>query len=474
MPPSPTEPDLDDKVDFMHVLSRYGLHDMKDERVSAYGQISLIGDYKAPFHAKYTDLGGVYNSLLPGAEGSWTATATLFLGLKLWTGAELYVMPEEISERPLSHLAGIGSAIQNGELQKGGTPAPTLYMSRVYLKQTIGFGGAPVEKKSDIAQLGGVADARRLVLTVGKFSLLDAFDRSSVAGDVRRQYLNMAFMTHAAMDFASDARGYSWGGIAELYFDDWAGRIARITGPQNPNQLAVDYRFWKYYGDQIELEHDHTILGHPGIVRLLGYHNHQDMGRFDDAVAAFRADPSKNARGCAAAGLFNYYTVNSILPRDTPSTVPDLCWARKDNDKYGIGINVEQHVTDDIGLFFRGMYADGQTEVYAFTATDRSLSFGASSRGRLWRRPADTLGVGVGFGWISSQHAAYLDLGGIDGFIGDGKITHAAESAFEIYYNVNVMPSLWLTPDYQHITNPAFNADRGPVDVFAARLHAEF
>ena len=471
LPPSPTETDLDDRVDVMHILTRYGLHDLKDERASAYGQITLIGSYKAPFSARYTGFGGAYNSLLPTAEGSWSATATLYLGLKLWSGAEAYVMPEEISERPLSHLAGLGSTIQNGELQKGGTPSPVLYMSRVYLKQTIGLGGAPVEKKSDQAQLGGTTSARRLVLTVGKFSILDAFDRSSVAGDVRRQFLNMAFMAHAAYDFASDARGYSWGAVADLYFDDWSGRIARITGPQNPNQLAVDYRFWKYYGDQLELEHDHSILGQPGVVRLLGFHNHQNMARFDDAVAAFRGDPGKNAAACDTAGRFNYYTVNGV---PGPTTAPDLCWARKDNDKWGIGINLEQHVTDDVSLFFRGMYSDGQTEVYAYTATDRSVSFGASSRGRVWKRPADTLGIAVGVGWISSQHAAYLALGGIDGFIGDGKLTQGAESVYEIYYNINVMPSLWLTPDYQHIVNPAYNADRGPVDVFGARLHTDF
>jgi high affinity Mn2+ porin len=28
--------------------------------------------------------------------------------------------------------------------------------------------------------------------------------------------------------------------------------------------------------------------------------------------------------------------------------------------------------------------------------------------------------------------------------------------------------------DYQFITNPAYNADRGPVSIFAGRLHAEF
>jgi hypothetical protein len=28
--------------------------------------------------------------------------------------------------------------------------------------------------------------------------------------------------------------------------------------------------------------------------------------------------------------------------------------------------------------------------------------------------------------------------------------------------------------DFQHIWNPAYNADRGPVEIFGARMHAEF
>jgi carbohydrate-selective porin OprB len=187
------------------------------------------------------------------------------------------------------------------------------------------------------------------------------------------------------------------------------------------------------------------------------------MGRFDEAIAAYRSDPRKNATTCPG---FNYGSANA--------TAPDLCWARRPNVKVGIGINLEQHVTDDIGLFFRGMYSDGKTEVYSYTSTDRSLSFGTLVSGSAWRRPLDLAGVGFGMGWISQAHADYLRMGGIDGFIGDGNIDPAPESVFDVFYSVSVLSSLWLSADYQRITNPAFNADRGPVNVFGARVHAEF
>ncbi len=478
-PAPPAEPlpeaAVEDKVDFMHVLARHGLHDPADERANAYGQITLIGDAKPAFSARYTNLGAGTDSLSTGAEGSWTGTATLFLGGRLWHGAEAYVVPELISERPLSHLTGLGSAIQNAELQKTGGAAPTLYMSRVYVRQTFGFGGEGLKKKSDAQQLGGVVDSRRLVVTVGKFSLLDFLDKNSLSGDLRRQFMNMAFLTHAAYDFVADARGYTWGAVAELYLDSFAVRLSRAAGPEDPNQLAVDYRIWEHYGDQLELEHAHKLLGQGGVVRVLGYRNQENMGRFADAIAAFESNPQKNGATCPTSS-FSYRALASPTAAQlaAAATAPDLCWVRKENVKMGVGVNLEQQITDDLGLFLRGMYSDGQTEVYSFTSTDRSLSFGALSRGTPWHRPADSIGAAFGLGWISSIHAAYLNMGGIDGFIGDGRINQAAESVLEVFYSFNVMPSLWLTADYQHITNPAYNADRGPVEIFGGRLHSEF
>lgn len=120
------------------------------------------------------------------------------------------------------------------------------------------------------------------------------------------------------------------------------------------------------------------------------------------------------------------------------------------------------------------MYSDGKTEVYSYTSTDRSISLGALAKGSRWRRKQDLLGAGFAAGWISNEHAKYLDMGGIDGFVGDGRLKKAPEHAVNIFYSFSVLSSLWVSADYQHITNPGFNADRGPVNVFGVRIHAEF
>ena len=205
-------------------------------------------------------------------------------------------------------------------------------------------------------------------------------------------------------------------------------RVGRVTPPKDPNQLPVDFRLFKYYGDQIELEHKHKIRGQEGhgSALTLAFRNREDMGRFRDAIAAFEADPNKNATTCTG---FNYGSQNA--------GAPDLCWARKPNVKKGIGAFAEQYIGHDIGVFGRAMYADGQTEVDAYTSDDRSATVGLLAKGSSWSRPKDVAGIGGNAGWISSIHAKYLGIGGVDGFVGDGAITAAAEKSLDLFYSAH-------------------------------------
>ncbi|MEI9939103.1 MAG: carbohydrate porin [Pseudomonadota bacterium] len=453
----------DDEFSFMQLLAQAGHHDLQHERWNAYGQFTFISSWKAPFSAAYSNLNGSPHSLSPNSEYSFTATATLFVGFRLWPGAEVYLAPEVISSRPLSGLVGLGASIQNFELQKQGSITPTAYVSRVYLSQSINLGGSRVERDSGPMQLGTTVDSRRLLFVVGNYSILDFFDRNSVVGDPRRQFFNIAFLAHGAYDFAADSRGYTWGGLFELHYDDWALRAGRFAPPLEPNQLTLDFHLTQYYSDQAELEHAHRVFGQPGVVRLLGFRNREKMGGFADAVAAFQADPSKNAAACTS---FNYGSTNA--------TAPDFCWVREPRVKVGLGVSFEQQVTSDVGLFARAMVTDGHSEVYSYTSADRSASLGAVVHGTPWHRPFDVGGAAFAASGISSAHAQYLELGGIDAFIGDGRLKRASERVLEAFYSLHVYRSLTLSADYQHISNPGYNADRGPVNVLSGRVHAEF
>jgi Carbohydrate-selective porin, OprB family len=118
--------------------------------------------------------------------------------------------------------------------------------------------------------------------------------------------------------------------------------------------------------------------------------------RFSDAIAAFEADPQKNATTCPG---YNYGSDNA--------SAPDLCWVRRPNARVGVALFGEQYIARDIGVFSRVMYSDGKTEVDGFTSTDRSASFGTLAKGSLWARPRDVAGIGVNLGWISKSHAEY-------------------------------------------------------------------
>ena len=187
------------------------------------------------------------------------------------------------------------------------------------------------------------------------------------------------------------------------------------------------------------------------------------MGSFSDAITAFEKNPTHNAASCPG---YNYGSGNF--------TAPDLCWVRRPQAKIGVGINWEQMIANGVGIFGRFMWSDGNEEVDAFDSADGDVSIGALAKGRLWRRPLDVAGLGFEATWVSPIHAKYLEMGGIDDFIGDGRIRVAPEELFEIFYSVNLFKAVWLAADYQIVFNPAYNADRGPENVFAGRVHAEF
>jgi hypothetical protein len=432
------------------------------DRFDASGQVTGIVQRQPSFAAAYTNLGGTPNSLLPGPATSWTVSATAYLAWRLGPTTAVHLVPEVISLEPLSDLKGLGASIQNAELQKTGHPTPTFYRSRLYLRHTWSLGGESEALEAGPFQMAESTTRRRFVLWAGNLSVIDVFDRNRYAGDPRQTFLNMAFLTHAAFDFAADARGYTWGLAGEWYHDAWTLRFGRFVVPEFPNQLSLDPRIMRYQGDQVELERRHEITGEPGAVRLLAYRNRAEMARFDDALAQWRADPSRNPTTCPG---FSYGSPNA--------SAPDLCWARRPNTKSGVGLALEQRV-GDLGVFARAMWADGRTEVYSFTSSARSASVGGIVDGTRWGRTGDAIGLAFATSAISTDHAEYLANGGVDGFIGDGALRRGPERVYELFYRWRAAERLWFSVDAQRIDNPAYNRDRGPVSVYGLRAHLEF
>jgi high affinity Mn2+ porin len=411
------------------------------ERFIAGFQSTYIWQHKPTMAAAYTlpDT----NSLQQQAETGYTLSATLYLGARPWQNTEIFINPEVIQTINISDLHGLGG-MSNSENQKGGKATPTLYLARAFVRQTISLGGQFVSVDAGQNQFASEKASRRLVFTAGMMPVIDVFDINPYAHDGRSQFVNWALLAHGAYDFAADTRGYTWGMAAEYYHDAWAFRIGRYLVPKESNGMALDFNFISHYGDNIEVEHAHRLRTLPGQIRLVGFRNYERMGTFAEAVDS-------------AAGA-----------------TPSVANVRRNQAKYGLGIGVEQSFHRDGGVFVCGSWNDGRTETYSFAEIERSLAVGAAMRGLLWHRAGDTIGVAWVVNGLSQDHRRYLAQGGLGFLIGDGQLgRYRPEQIFEAYYAAAAFRGLLFSLDFQHIANPAYNADRGPANFLGARLHLE-
>ena len=414
------------------------------ENVSARYQVT----YNTQMHPAFrSDVSGL-NSMSAAADRMFTFSATAHWGARVWEGGEIYFNPELAAGVPFSgNLVGLGG-FTNGEITRAAGTQPKPYLQRLFLRQTWNQGGGQEKVDGDFNQMAGFVDKNRFVLTAGNFSTLDVFDDNAYAKDPRTQFMNWGNWTYAAYDYAADARGFGVGLAGELYRGDWVFRFARMTGPKEPNGLQIDFALAKHYGDQIEIEHAHTWGDQPGKVRVLAWRNRAVLASYSEATAYLQTHPE------VKQSFFDVRKGAKI--------------------KYGLGVNLEQALTSQVGYFLRAMKADGRTETYAFTEVDDSISTGVRLAGTLWGRANDVVGVAWLRNGLSKERRQFLEAGGISYFIGDGRLSYQPEQILETFYSWQVKPGAWLTADWQRIQNPGYNALRGPVNVFALRAHAEF
>jgi high affinity Mn2+ porin len=359
---------------------------------SLHSQTTFAAQYAPRFRAPY----GGANSLDPNT-GRETWDATLYLGRRLWDGAELWVNPEIDQGFGLSDTHGI-AGFPNGNAYKVGATDPYLRLPRAFIRQTIDLGGETEKVASDLNQFAGSQSANRLVITVGKFAVWDWFDGNKYAHEPRSDFMNWALIDTATFDYAADSWGYTYGATAEWYQGPWTWRgcFCDLSIVPNSTELDPTFKEFQWIG---EIEHRHELWGQPGKIIATGFLSRGRMGRFDDALN---------------------------LAQLTDST-PDTSLVRRYGSRGGVGLSVEQQVSADLGVFARAGWADGNVEPYEFTDADRTVAAGLSLSGQRWGRPHDTFGLaGIVNGRISGIHAAYLDAGGLGILVGDGQLPHQA------------------------------------------------
>ncbi len=411
------------------------------EQLSLHGQFTYVVQYHPSFTSPYSGA----NSLYPGSSAKETTDVTLFAGARLWRGAELYVNPEIDQGFGLSNTLGV-AGFPSGEAYKVGSTSPYLRVPRLFIRQVLDLGGATESVESEANQLSGSRTHDNLVLTVGKFSVVDIFDTNAYAHDPRADLLNWSIIDSGAFDYAADAWGYTYGAAAEWTTGDWSFRGGVFDLSSVPNSKTAERNFGEYalIG---EIEERHELDGHAGKLKLLGFVNRGRMARYDDAVQ---------------------------LAQETDG-IPDVASVRHFASRPGFAINLEQEFTPGIGAFARVSANDGSKEAYEFTEINRSIAGGLSIKGAHWGRANDTLALAATINGLSDPARRYFAAGGLGILIGDGRLPNVGQERIaETYYAVSMTDHITLTADYQYVVNPAYNRDRGPVSIIAARLHGEF
>jgi high affinity Mn2+ porin len=413
---------------------------MPGERFAIHGQLTYVEQGTDGFTAPYSGP----NSLSP-SSGRETVDATLFIGMRLWPGAEAWITPEIDQGFGLDNTLGV-AGFPSGEAYKVGKKEPYLRLPRAFVRQTLDLGEERESVDGAPNQLRGSRSLDRWVFTVGKFGVTDVFDTNQYAHDPRSDFLNWSAVDSGSFDYAADAWGFTVGAAAERYLGSWTWRVGVFDLSTVPNSAHLDPGFHEFQIDA-EVEKRYRLFDQAGRVLVTLFDSRGRMALLDEAV-----------QYAALTG-----------------TTPNPAGVRQYRGRLGASLDIEQPITSDLGVFARVGKAAGNVETYEFTDIDRSVAVGASIKGVRWHRPDDTAGIAAIDNGISAERQRFLNAGGLGVLIGDGKLPHpGAEQIVETYYSLAVLSRAYLSLDYQWVKNPGYNTDRGPVSIVAVRLHAQF
>jgi high affinity Mn2+ porin len=431
--------DRPDEPEPATVFARHGT-----DRIWLSGQVNVIFQTHDAFPADYSG----DHSFRSTSERATSALLTLFTGLRLTDRTDAIFDVESAGGRGLSDALGLAGftdldVVRNPDL--GAAP----YVARVMLHHIIALGAARAAAEPSPLALARTLPTRRIELRIGKFGTADFFDVNTVGSDSHLQFMNWTVDNNGAYDYAADTRGYTWGGIVEYRDERWAIRFGEMLMPKVANGLELDWNIGRAHAENIEIEwRGPAIEQRSGVVRVLSYVNHANMGDYRAAVAR------------VAAGVDAVPTIENTR--------------QQGRIKYGFAVNAEQPVTPALRVFGRWGWNEPHFESYAYTEVNDSAQVGADYAGARWRRDADKIGGAFVTNGISADHQRYLAFGGSGFLLGDGGLTYGREQIVEAYYTVHFWRGLFASADLQHIANPGYNQDRGPVLVVGARLHLDF
>jgi hypothetical protein len=416
----------------------------EDHRWWVSGQMNFIFQTHPDFHADYSGK----NSLDPHYEKATSRVMTLYTGVRLNNSTELLVDVEEAGGAALSTGLGVAG---NTDLDIVRNPllSKVPYLARGMVHKVFALSKDKIENQRSYLSLFEELPRRRLEFRFGKFSLPDFFDANSAGTDTHFQFTNWCVDNNGAWDYAADTRGYTVGVLVDYEDRNWGFRFAEGLMPKVANGIDLVWRPWQVHAENWEYELRRGIVPKKsGVVRVLASTNYANMGIYRDAVAQFQ---------------------EGLVPAPEITNHP---WHI--TRKYGFGVNLEQNLTRNLTAFARWGWNNGKTESFAYTEVDLTLLGGVGLNGREWHRKQDRAGIALVSDGIKRDHQTYLADGGYGFLLGDGALNYGRENIVETYYTAHVWRGIYVAPGLQHIVNPGYNRDRGPVLVPSFRLHLEF
>jgi hypothetical protein len=408
------------------------------------GQANFIFQTHPDFHADYSGT----HSLSPNYEKATSRVLTLYTGVRLNSSTELLLDIEEAGGEALSQGFGLAGntdldIVRNPSLSK----AP--YVGRGMIHKVFALSTDRIENTRTFLSLFDELPRRRLEIRFGKFSMPDFFDVNSVGSDTHFQFINWSLDNNGAWDYAADTRGYTVGVVADYEDRNWGVRFSEALMPKGANGIDLVWRPWQVHAENWEYELRHGVLPKKsGVIRLLAYTNYANMGIYREANRQFKEDLV---------------------------SIPDITYHPWHvTRKYGFGINLEQNLARYFTAYARWGWSDGKTESFAYTEIDSTFNQGIGVSGAVWHRKQDRAGVAFVSNGIKKDHQMYLAKGGLGFLLGDGGLNYGRENIIESYYTVHVWRGIYMAPAVQHINQPGYNRDRGPVLVPSLRAHVEF
>ncbi len=408
------------------------------------GQANIISQWHPAFDSPYQ--GG--DSLSPQAQDATSHVFTLYTGLRLTNNAELLCDVQETGGHGIGEALGI-AGFTNLDVVRNPTLGKAPYIARLVWHQIIPLSSEDGPSVRTPYSLFSRLPARRLEIRFGKLGLADFFDFNSNGTDSNFQFMNWTVDNNGAYDYAADTRGFTFAAMFEYHDRHWAARFAEGLMPKVANGIHLDADLARAHSENMEFEIHRTVFfKQEGILRLLAYVNHANMGSYRDAIDNFRTGRTP---------------VPEITAHPLQTTI-----------KYGFAANFEQPFNDWLGLFGRWGWNEGRHESYAYTEVDETVLLGLGASGVRWNRRFDRAGVAFVSNGISRDHQQYLAFGGLGFLLGDGRLNYGRENIVETYYTVHAWRGAYPSFGLQYIVNPGYNRDRGPVLVPTLRLHLEF